>query len=86
MNPESRQYKNLLLADLIAKTIYENPDLRFGQLLMSLEIVQFGESTFFYEESSVTLDRAVRARKEVFRDEASKTKKTSKKTKRGKKC
>ena len=65
----SRRYANRLILEVIAQQVESSPDLRFGQILVNLDIVQLRRSTYsptdwdthavnpFNEESLVTLSR-----------------------------
>lgn len=62
---DARQNSNREIMKILSDAIEKNPDLRFGQLLVCLDIVegQFKEEHIyrirdpFYEESVDTLDR-----------------------------
>jgi hypothetical protein len=68
----TRKQANMEILRMMANYINSNPDLRFGQALRALDITRYEEvlsgkipkSTPFYEESTETLNRVIKALKD----------------------
>lgn len=63
---EKRQNANVEILQMVGDTVMKYPDLRFGQILVNLGIIEYERNTYdetlitkdpFYEESVVTLNR-----------------------------
>lgn len=63
---EKRQNANVEILQMIGDAVMKYPDLRFGQILVNLGIIEYERNTYdetlitkdpFHEESVVTLNR-----------------------------
>lgn len=63
---DNRQKANIEILQMLGEAVMKYPDLRFGQILVNLGIIEYERNTYdetlitkdpFYEESVVTLNR-----------------------------
>lgn len=63
---DNRQKSNVVILQMLGEAVMKYPDLRFGQILVNLGIIEYERNTYdetlitkdpFYEESVITLNR-----------------------------